>query len=184
MPIDYLPANVGVTFSKAYAEAIASAKMGDPVLITLEMRHPDFRDEDGNPTSARVVADYRNLTATDENGQTHTYIGVPFRHVKGDQSDSGAPRTATVEIDNVTRQIVQALMQARGSDEPVEVVVREYLPSDTSAPHVLPVSVYELSAPIATVETVQAQLGYGNLTNMKWPARVYTVEEFPGLQPW
>lgn len=179
----YLPPNAGVQLSQAVAEAYASATAGDPVLITLEVRHPSFVDEAGAPTSAWIVNDLRPLVANDDNGVSRTYIGVPFRFTKPEQTDSGAPRSPTIEIDNVSLEVARLLMLARGSEDPVEVVVREYLPSDTSAPHVLPVTVMELTAPVITSETVSAQVGFARLTNLKYPARTYTAEAFPGLAP-
>ena len=47
----------------------------------------------------------------------------------------------------------------------------------------LPVTVLELAAPAVTVETVSGQIGFGNLINLKYPRRIYTAEEFPGLAP-
>jgi hypothetical protein len=179
----YLPENAGVQYSEAYAEAIASAKVGDPILLTLELRHPLFVDEDGAATSAWIVNDFRNHTFTDENSETNTYIGVPFRYVKPEQTDSGAPKPAALEVDNVSLEVTRLLMLARGSDDPVEAVQREFLPSDTTAPHVLPVTVLELTNPVVTVETVSLQLTFGALTNRKFPARTYTAEDFPGLVP-
>lgn len=179
----YLPANAGLQLSEAIAEAYASANVGDPVLLTLEFRHPDFVDDDGNPTSAWVVNDYRNLVAFDEDSIERTFIGVPFKYVKPDQTDSGAPKAAQIELDNVSLEVSRLLMQARESDDPVEVVEREYLPSDLTAPHVLPVTVTELAAPAITVETVSASCTFGNLTNRKYPARTYTAEDFPALAP-
>jgi hypothetical protein len=179
----YLPANAGVQFSEAYAEAIASAKAGDPLLLTLEVRHSDFVDEDGNATSYWIVNDFRNLTATDEDSVVRTFIAVPFRFVWPEQTDSGAPKPAAMEIDNVSRQLTTLLLQARESDEPVECVLRMYLPSDTTAPHILPVTVMEVINPVVTSETVSVQLTFGSLTNRKFPARIYTAEEFPSLAP-
>ncbi len=177
----YLPPRAGVEVSEAIAEAWASANAGDPVLTTLELRHPSFVDDEGNPTSAWVVNDLRNLVATDEDANVRTFIGVPFRYVKPEQTDSGAPQPPTIEVDNVSLEVTRLLMLARGSDDPVEVIEREYLPSDTSAPHVLPVTVLELAAPVITAETVSMQLIFGNLTNRKYPALQYTPEDFPAL---
>jgi hypothetical protein len=179
----YLPGNAGIQFSEAIAEAFASAKAGDPALRTLELRHPSFTDADGNPISIRIVNDYRNLEATDEHSQTHTYIGIPFEYVMPEQTDSGAPKAASVQLDNVSREVLRVLMQARESDDPVEIVERMFLPSDTSAPHVLPVTTAELQAPVATVESVSAQIAFGGLTNKKFPARYYAPEYFPTLAP-
>ena len=179
----YLPENAGVALSEPYAISLASNTIGDPALRTLELRHPRFTDEDGNATGIYIVNDYRNLTATDEDSNTHTFIGLPFKYVMPEQTDSGAPKASSVEIDNVSREVLRVLLQARESDDPVEIVERMYLPSDTTAPHVLPVTVAELSSPVASVETVSAQITFGSLTNKKFPARVYTLEEFPTLTP-
>jgi hypothetical protein len=179
----YLPANAGIELSEAIAEAYASANVGDPILGTLEFRHASFTDEDGNATSHYIVNDYRELVATDEDSNVRTFLPVPHRFTKPDQSDSGAPKAATIEIDNVSLILARLLMQARESDDPVQVIAREYLPSDTSAPHVIPVTVTELAAPVITAETVSAQLTFGNLTNRKYPARTYTAEDFPALAP-
>jgi hypothetical protein len=178
-----LPENAGVAFSEAYANAISSAKMGDPLLVALEVRHPDFEDESGNPTSYYIVSDNRSLTATDEDSETHTYIPIPFRFIPPEQTDSGAPKPAALEIDNVSLQLSQLLLMANSSATPVEVVVRMFLRSDTSTPHVLPVLVMEATEPVITSETVSVQLTFGALTNRKFPARVYTAEDFPGLTP-
>jgi hypothetical protein len=178
---DYLPENAGVSYSKGYAEAIASATIGDPILQTFEFRHPEFVDENGDATSYWIVNNIRNLVATDENSETHTYLAIPLEFVPPEQSDTGAPKPGGLKIDNVSREITRLLMLARESDIPVEAVERRYLPSDTSAPHVLPVTVYELANPEVNVESATVQLTFGHLTNKKFPARIYTVEEFPGL---
>jgi hypothetical protein len=178
---DYLPMHAGVQISEAIAEAMASATIGDPILLTLELRHPSFVDESDNPVSAWIVNDLRNLVAFDENDVERTFIGVPFRYVKPEQSDSAAPQVPAVAVDNVSLEVTRLLMLAKGSDDPVQVIEREYLPSDLSAPHVLPVTVLELSAPVITAETVTGQLIFGNLTNRKYPARTYTAEDFPAL---
>jgi hypothetical protein len=177
----YLPPRAGVSISEDAAQNYASATVGDPVLLTLELIHPAFTQP------ARVVNDLRNLTATLEAGAPYNagaaveFIGVPFRYTKPEQSDSGAPAAVPVEIDNVSRALTELLMLARESMEPVEVIEREYLPSDTSAPHVLPPTRLELTNIVITPETVSAQLGFGNLTNRKFPPRIYTAEDFPGL---
>lgn len=183
MPVTYLPENAGVQLSEGIAQAYASATVGDPILRTLEIRHPSFTDDDGNAISIWIVNDLRPLTATDETSVVRTYLPCPFEYISPDQSDSGAPKGAQVSIDNVSREVVRVLMQARESDDPVLIVERQYLPSDTSAPHVLPVTVAELQSPVATSETVSGAIVFGGLTNKKYPRRIFTPEDFPGLAP-
>ena len=43
------------TLSQAIKEAYAAAPSDVVILHTLELRHPDFEDDDGNPTAIRVV---------------------------------------------------------------------------------------------------------------------------------
>jgi hypothetical protein len=177
----YLPARAGVSISQAMAESYASATAGDPALMTLELHHPDFT------APARVVNNLRNLTATLEDdapynaGEAVEFIAVPFRYIRPPQSDESAPAPVAVEIDNVSLALTTLLMQALESMEPVQVIAREYLPSDTSAPHVLPVTTLEMTGIEIGVETVRAQLTFGHLTNRKFPVRQYTAENTPGL---
>lgn len=181
MPIEYLPENAGVAYSKDYAGSLTHAKVNDPILQTLEFRHPDFVDADGNATSYYIVNDVRPLVATDELGGTHTFVAVPLEYVPPEQSDSGAPKPAALRLDNCSGELMRLLQLAVGSDEPVEVIDRRYLPSNTSAPHVMPPTVMELNSPMVTPETGTVQLTFGSLNNKKWPARTYTPEDFPGL---
>jgi Domain of unknown function (DUF1833) len=174
MPI-YLPPRLGLSHSEAIAEAYASATAGDPVLLTLEIHHPDFDEP------ARVVNDFRNFTATLEAdapynaGEAVLFTAVLFRYTKPEQvaDGSGAPAAVGIEIDNVSGHIAELLMMARESMQPVTVIEREYLPSDTSAPHVLPVTSMTMSNIVIGVETAKANLSFGDLTNRKFPAKVY-----------
>lgn len=181
----YLPSRLGLSHSEAIAEAYASATAGDPVLLTLEVSHPAFSEP------ARVVNDFRDLTATLEatapyNPSTAVlFSAVPFRYTKPEQTaesaNAGAPAAVGIEIDNVSGYIAELLIQAKESMEPVTVIEREYLPSDTSAPHVVPVTVMTMSNIVIGVETVRANLSFGDLTNRKFPAKVY--QEDAGTWP-
>lgn len=172
-----LPASLGISHSEAIAEAYASATAGDPVLVALEISHPLWDEP------VRVVNDFRNLTATLEAtapynaGEAVEFTAVPFRYIKMEQTadlaNSGAPAAVGIEIDNVSRHITELLILARTTLVPVTVIEREYLPSDTSAPHVLPVTVLTMSDISVTVDTARGKLSFGNLTNRKFPTRVY-----------
>ena len=50
------------TLSEALKEAYASAPSNVVILHTLELRHPAFKDENGNSTAIRVVRDNVNHT--------------------------------------------------------------------------------------------------------------------------
>jgi len=182
MPV-YLPPRLGLEHSEAIAEAYASSIAGDPVMLCLEIMHPDF------PEPVRIVNDFRNFYATLEAdapidaGLEVLFIPVPFRYIKPEQTadGSGAPAAVAVEIDNVSRQLAELMLLARECNSAVSVIEREYLPSDTTAPHVLPVTRLTLSNIVLTVDVVRANLSFGDLTNRKFPALTYTAEAFPGL---
>jgi hypothetical protein len=183
----YLPAVQGIQRSQAIAESMASATVGDPMLLTLELYHPSFVDDNGDPTAARIVCDFRNLAATLEAdaplnaSEEVTFIGIPFRYTRQEMTDSGAPAGVQIEIDNVSLAITRLLAQMQGSLEPIRCIEREYLPSDTSAPHVLPVTTLYLSDVEVSAETVTAKVTFGDLTNRRFPVDEYTREQWPAL---
>jgi hypothetical protein len=183
----YLPPRLGIQHSEAVAEAMASAKVGDPILLTLELYREGWIDENGDQAVARVVNDYRPFHATLEDdapnnpGELVTFQGVPFRYTKPEQTDSGAPSAVGIEIDNVSQQLTALLQQQKTSREPLRLIEREYLPSDNSAPHVLPPTKLVLSDVEATVTSVGAKATFGDLTNRRFPVHTFTRERFPGL---
>jgi len=181
----YLPETLGVSHSQAVAEAYASATAGEPLAVTLEIWHPLWT------IPIRVVSDLRDLTATLEstaprNASTAVlFSAVPFRYTRAEQSadpaNNGAPSAMQLEIDNVSGEITEALLLAKESNEPLTIIEREYLRSDTTAPHVLPVTTATLSNVSVGVDVARASVSFGNLTNRKFPTLTYTAERFPML---
>lgn len=54
---------------EAIKEAYASCPSDVFIYHTLEIKHPDFVDDDGNPTTIRLVQGFKNITAKLENGE-------------------------------------------------------------------------------------------------------------------
>jgi hypothetical protein len=183
----YLPPRVGISLSEALAETYALSNVDEPVLVTLEIHHPDFRLPSGAPTAARVVNDWQNLTATLEAGaplnagEAVLFTACPFTYTKPEQTDSGAPASVSIVIDNVSRQLTMLLDQAAESMIPVLVIERIYLPSDTSAPHEMPPTSMYLSAPQITPTTVTLTASFGNLTNRRFPGARYKRKQYAAL---
>lgn len=176
----YLPPHLGVSQGAAIREAWASATAGETIVRTLEFHHPAFS------APARVACSLRDLTATLEAGAPVdaglpvTFVGLPFRFSLPDQTDSGAPPAVTLEIDNASLYIARLLEQARGREQ-LLVMHRDYLRSDTTAPHVLPVlrtwmQLVRLKPDIAT-----GTLAVTFLTNLRFPVNLFTRERFPAL---
>jgi hypothetical protein len=184
----FLPPRRGISQSQAYAEASSYATAGDPVLLTLALYHPDFRDEAGDVVAVYVVNDYRNLTATIEAdadvdaGEQVEFIACAFRAVLPEESATNRLPEVTLEVDNVTRELTPYLRLAAASMTPVTAIFRTYLPSDTSEPHESPPLQVTLRGASVNGTTAQVRAGYGDLVNVPFPRVTYTREEFPGLQ--
>jgi hypothetical protein len=178
----YRPLNVGVQQSEALAAAYISSPSDDPVMVTLEVMHP-------NGNALRMVNDWELLTATLEDdaplnaGEEVTFAGIPFSIVRPPETDGGAPGAVTCTIDNLSAQITELVMAIQESGSPVRVILRTYLPSDTSAPHELPVLTMYVRSPVVITSSHQAQFqcSFGDLTNRKFPKLTYRSETHPTL---
>lgn len=176
---DYLSPRLGITYSEAIARSMASNQQGDPLLITLELQCANFVDDDGDNISFWLVNDFAELVAFDENEVERTFLPVPFRYSKPEQTDSGAPAGVQVEVDNVSQVLTSQLLLA--GRVPVFIVEREYLPSDLTAPHVLPPTRLLLTNVKVSTTTVTGIASFGDFTNRKYPYSTYTREEFRAL---
>lgn len=186
MPTFLAPLN-GVTHSEALKEALTHADTSAVILTTLELRNPNFRDAAGNPTAIRVVRDHAALTATLEAdaplnpGAAVEFQAIPFEFTRPSERDGGAPPEITLALDNVSREVMRHVMQTLGTLDTTSVTLRDYLSSDTSAPHTDPPLTLELTAVTASVERVDAKATLGNLANSRFPADRYDAARYPGL---
>ena len=86
-----------------------------------------------------------------------------------------------IEVDNVTREIEDALASAAISADPTEVIWRAYLASDTSGPQKdPPIPLQVIAAPVDNL-IAQLKCAYGNFPNRRYPNEKYTGQRFPGL---
>lgn len=183
----YLPPRAGISISEAIAESYTQAVDGDVLFYTLEIHHSDFRDEDGNPTAARLVNDWVDQDLTLEStaplnaSEEVTFKGLPFKASLPEETDTGAPAAVNIEVDNVSRYLTPLLDQALPSMEPVLMIIREYMSSDRSAPHKLPVVKMYLTNIVVTPTSMTASASFGNLTNRRFPGIRYTRQTHPGL---
>lgn len=176
-----------MSYKEAIAEAYATADLNEIVLDTLEFRHPNFRDDAGNPTAIRIVISYQNYDLTLEanapvnGGQTVTFIACPFEFVLPSWDEKTVPQLQ-IKIDNVDRRITTALEEASTSIIPIGVTYRPYLASDTSGPQMDPPFTFTLSKVVADVFVVSGTATTNDVNNWAFPNRIYTPQAFPGLQ--
>lgn len=114
--------------SEALREAYASAS--DVVILhTLELRHPSFLDDDGQPIAIRVVRDNQDLTARLEagaplnSGAMVTFIAMGF-DLELPPIDTAPVPEISITLDNASREIVKHLDAASDSQSKIEVTYR------------------------------------------------------------
>ena len=166
------------TYDDAYREALATAGTDVLLLDTLEFRHPAFT------APIRVVRDYVDLDATLEAGApvdastSVTFVRYAF-DFKLPDVDTGGNGQLEITIDNVARDISEALEAAVTTSDPIAVTYRVFLAGDLSAPkHVINMALVTVNA---TAASVVARAGFSNLADKQHPSEVYTDEHFPGL---
>jgi len=162
------------TLSQAIKEAFAAAPAGVIVYNTLEISHPAFSQP------IYIVRDTADLDAKLETGEAVTYIRFAFDLKKPEVSATGVPQ-CTIEIDNVSREILANVQLAIRSTEKITVTYREYLSTDLSGPQNNPPMVLTVFSIKADVFKVTAVAGFGDLNNKRFPGVEYTAERFPGL---
>jgi hypothetical protein len=178
----YLPPLRGISQSEALAEARAYATAGDPPLVTAAL----YFTTDAGLQAVYAVNDFEELQATLEadapldGGDEVTFQPVPMRARLPDETDD-SPGSVAIEIDHVTRVLAPYLREATLRQDPILMMLRTYLPSDSSAPHETPPLTLELENAGANATTVSAQAGFGDLTNRRFPKAEYRPENYQGL---
>ena len=172
--------------SEAIQEAYAHAPSDAIILHTLEIRHPDFRDENGNPTAIRVVRDQLDLQARLEAdapmdaGTIVNFVAMGF-DLDLPAVDTTPVPEIVVTLDNVSREIVRYLDVAAESQSVIEITYRPYLSNDLEGPQMDPPITLILSEVEADVQRVTARARMMDIGNKAFPSRNYTAKEFPGL---
>lgn len=172
--------------TEALAEAYALAPSDEVILNTIEVRHPSFVDEDGNPDSVWLVADQQDFAGTIEadapvrGGETVTFLAFAFSfHLP--PIEPGATPEIEIAIDNVTRDLIAQFDRAIEDPSPITMVYRPYLASDTTGPQMDPPPSFELSDIHVGVLRVTMRARTSVDLRGAFPRRLYDAASFPGL---
>ncbi len=171
---------------QAIREAYASAPADTVILHTLELRHPAFADDDGEPTAIRVVRDHADLNARLETdapldaGQRVRFVALGFELELPPVDTAPVPEIA-VTLDNVSREIVRHLDEAATSLERIEVTYRPYLSTDLEGPQMDPPITLTLTEVEVDVFRATGRARMLDIGNRAFPADLYTAKRFPGL---
>lgn len=176
--------------SQAIKEAYASAPEGVITYQTLEIRNPQFVDEAQNPIAVRVVQDRQDLVATLENdattaplntGETVTFTAVAFDLQPPKEEKTGGVPSMGLVIDNVSRELLDHLEAAVGSDDLTIVTYRLYLSTDLSGPQNSPPYEFRLRDVKMNDKRATIQLALGDVRNKRFPSIDYSATLTPGL---
>jgi hypothetical protein len=175
------------SLSEALAEAQALAPADQVIRHTVEIRHEDFVDENGDRDSLWMISDSEPLTAPLEDdapvkgGQWVTFAAVGFNFALA-SIEPGTTPEIEITIDGVTRAIIAYLDLAMESGKTVTVAYRPYL--DTAiedGPQMIPVPTLEAAEITVGLTSVTMKARIGIDLRGVFPIRQYTIAEFPGL---
>lgn len=167
----------GVTLATAYLEAIQRADRA--MLDALELNHP---------LVGRIwfVNDYQSFFATLEPDAPDGAIQVeflpcPMRIKPPEESDSASTPDISIEVDNISGMISDALKITRGSLVPWILTNRKYASDDTSAPAQLPPTQVELRSVQLDSTSARLVCNFGDAGNVGVPGLTYNRVDYPGL---
>lgn len=176
----------GYTYTDDAREYMFSPAGADVIFDTIELRHPAFLDENGNPIALRFVNNFADIQAKLEadapmnGGETVTFTATRFDHVKPDSPETGLPQ-AQIAVSNVMRELSPWMTLAVSSVAPVELSLRQFLADDLTEPCFV---MHNLTFDNAqsTIRRVTATAGFQDLLNLPCPREIYTLENSPGLR--
>lgn len=174
-------------WTEAWEEAEASAPPGVQIYATLELQHPIFV-EGSTPFAIRVVAGSPNDElftlepgAILNGGQEVNFQAVPF-FAERPQYEEGKTPESMITIDNVARILTPYLEDAVLTRADMTAIYREYRSDDRTEPCYGPVQFLVKNVKVTGTQVTGAAR-IDDLANRKFPNKVYTINEYPGLQP-
>ncbi|MDF2622019.1 MAG: uncharacterized protein K0S00_4678 [Xanthobacteraceae bacterium] len=172
-------------WTAAIEEAVASCPTDVITYDTLELQHPALQDGEGNATPARIVNAVMEMVfgieagALFTPGATDTFAPSAFGAAFPAYAEGQVPR-CDISIDNVAREFTAALEEAVGYSADLKAIFRQYSSEDLSEPCYGPVE-FIISTVKVNATRITGSARVSNLSDKKFPTRVYTRSKFPGL---
>lgn len=158
----------------ALAELHQHRPTGEQAVITLEFRHPSFPAAE----IPRVVHDNADLEARLETGEFVTFLAAAFHAVGPAAGENRWPKIE-VSVDGVSGQLEPYLELALSAQEPVEVILREYVRSWAGDGPARVIRGLELDRTTVGDLRVSGTAGYFGFD--KRYGRIYDPRLYPGL---
>jgi len=153
------------TISSATRQAFNAAETGEAFLVLLTLNHADL----GAPI--RVTSD-----AVTTVSRGNSFVAFPFDLVLPDDQDGRSPHAKLV-IDNVDRQIVQAVRNASSAPTVLIEIIRAASPDTVEAQFVD----FRLRNVSYDAQRVEGILTIEDFTAEPFPAATFSPSLFPGI---
>lgn len=163
------------TLSQAIREAYASRPY-TPIHHTLELHHAAFVEPIRVKRGKGDILAVLEAGAPRDAGMQVTFLGFGF-----DISPPDDTGQCTIEIDNVSRDIVRNVELSMTDATPITMIYRAYLESDLTRPQNDPPLELSIISITATAFKVTATATLMNFYNKRFPGVGYTDERFPSL---
>lgn len=186
MPVFRSPV-LGISISEALAEAYSSAPDSEVIVDTLEFKHVAFKDSEGNPFYPRVVNAHKPLSATLEPSapvnasEEVVFEKCYFSLTLPELSDSDKLPEISILVSNIAKNLSPYLARAKEIRAPLYVTWRRYLMSDLTRPHIDPPLTFVVTSISSNLSDVTASAGFFDLSNLRFPSKLYTSDEHPML---
>lgn len=158
----------------ALAEVQQHRPAGERAVITLEFRHPAFPENE----VPRVVNDNEDLDARLETGEVTLFLAGAFG-ATGPAAGEGYWPKIELAVDGVSTKLEPYLELALSAQEPVEVILREYLRSQAMDGPARVVSGLELDRSTTGDLRITGTAGYFGFDRRF--GRIYDPRLYPGL---
>ena len=146
-------------------QALFAAETGEAFLVLLTLDHPDLA------VPIRVTNDAVTTTSRGD-----SFVVFPFDLVLPDDQDNRPPRAKLV-IDNIDRQIVQAIRSLSSAPTVLIEIIRAAAPDTVEAQFVD----FRLTNVSYDVQRVEGDLTIEDFTAEPFPAATFSPSWFPGL---
>jgi hypothetical protein len=167
-----------VTVSAAMAEAWASNDVKADLLLTIEIDHVTLPEPLRFVQGTRVKDVYETVILPVPGNPSAVFTVVDFAWQRPSQEEGGTTK-ARIRIDNVSQAIQTALRAAIASDQPFDVIYREYLTSDPNNPEVY--DGLRMNTVSVTALSASGELSYEEIEMQGFPRRTYDLATYPAL---
>jgi hypothetical protein len=172
-------------WTAAWEEAEATVPPDVIIYPTIELQHPAFL-QSGTLVPVRCVSGVADDMefgieegALFNAGEMATFQAIPFFAERPEFAEGQTPQSM-VTVDNVGRELSQHLEDAVQVKSDLIAVFREYSSDDLTAPCYGPIQ-FVMRKVTVTGTKVTGIARLDDLANRKFPFKVYSINEFPGL---